>query len=106
MDALKNSPDSCILIEEDGTMKPIWPKNLQYFTLQEMYELIGCQNIEFVYPTGHSAMVIDEEGKIFQRPVNKTATIIARYTDAVYPNDCICGKAILGPLEMLGEGEE
>ena len=40
-------------------------------------------------------LLIDEEGKLKNYPINKMATSLAHLNEAIYPHDCIVGDALL-----------
>ena len=51
-----------------------------------------------------SMLLIDEEGKLKNYPINKTATSIAHLHESIYPHDCIVGDVLL--FEDENEFEE
>lgn len=57
-------------------MKVVQPKNGRYFQLQELYELLHCEYVELVTLTQTEVMIVDESGRINNRPKNKFATEI------------------------------
>ena len=63
-------------------------------TLKEMQEFVGGY-IEVVYLNKESMMIIDEEGKIKEKPVNKEATDIAHENQAIFNTDYIAGDAMI-----------
>jgi hypothetical protein len=80
------------LIKSDGTVIEVAP-HAGPFTLPELYFLIDATTIEIVRPKTLPGgfLVIDEEGKLKQRPYNAAAS-------AIYgrePEDVIVGPAIL-----------
>ena len=50
---------------------------------------------EVVRLNNGSILLIDEEGKLKNYPINKTATGLAHLNEAIYPHDCIVGDALL-----------
>tara|TARA_R110001592_G_scaffold25938_1_gene97911 strand:+ start:2213 stop:2488 length:276 start_codon:yes stop_codon:yes gene_type:complete len=54
------------------TEKSVFPEN-DTFTLKEMYKYTNSTIVEFVYLNGH-IMIIDEEGKLNNKPINDIAT--------------------------------
>jgi hypothetical protein len=40
-------------------------------------------------------LLIDEEGKLKNYPINEKATSLAHLHEAIYPHDCIVGDALL-----------
>ena len=63
-------------------------------TLKEMQEYVGGY-IEVVYINDESEMVIDEEGKLKGKSVNKEATTIAHEHQAIFNDDYIAGDVML-----------
>ena len=63
-------------------------------TLTEMQKFVGGY-IEVVYLNKESMMIIDEEGKIKDKPLNKEATDIAHEHKAIYNTDYIAGDAMI-----------
>lgn len=61
------------LFETDGTIKEIQPKNSSDFTLQECYDLIGCELIE-TYNIGNKLLICDEEGNLKHKEFNYPIT--------------------------------
>jgi hypothetical protein len=52
-----------------------------------MAEVVRLNNGEII--------IIDEDGKLKNYPVNEQATSLAHLHDAIYPHDCIVGDALL-----------
>lgn len=50
---------------------------------------------EIVRLSEGSLFLIDEEGKLKNRQINKLATSIAHLNEAIYPHDCLVGDVIL-----------
>ena len=63
-------------------------------TLQEMQKFVGGY-IEVVYLNKESMMIIDEEGKLKDKPVNKEATDLAHKHEAIFNTDYIAGDAMV-----------
>jgi hypothetical protein len=63
-------------------------------TLKEMQEFVGGY-IEVIYLNKKSMMVIDEEGKIKDKPINYEATEIAHGNEAIFNTDYISGDAMV-----------
>ena len=63
-------------------------------TLKEMQEFVGGY-IEVIYLNKKSMMVIDEEGKIKDKPINYEATEIAHDNEAIFNTDYISGDAMV-----------
>lgn len=93
-----------MLFNEDGTKEMVTPENGKSFTLKEMYKLLDCSLVQFVPArvlselTGRDVtLIIDEEGKLAGKKVNREATICS----GLAPYDVIVGKALLVPTESL-----
>jgi hypothetical protein len=87
---------------ETNSMLPmaveIAPENGKTFALPELYRLLDCDTIQILQLENPDRwLIIDEEGKIKDRPINSTATVLAR----LYPHDVIVGHAIVCPCSML-----
>jgi hypothetical protein len=50
---------------------------------------------EVVRLNNGSLLLIDEEGKLKNYPINKIATSLAHLNEVIYPHDCIVGDALL-----------
>lgn len=62
-------------------------------------ELKFCQSlvggyVELVYFSDGSAMMVNEEGKIHDLPLNRFATVIASLKGGLFEGDYICGDAV------------
>ena len=75
------------------------PENGKNFKLQELYKKIGCKLIEVVSLNDGWIMIIDEEGKLNDKPVNNIGTAYLRQTR--HTQDYIVGDIVLCPSEML-----
>jgi hypothetical protein len=72
----------------------IVPANGSDFTLQELYNAIGCEMIEIVYLPNDIILIVDEEGMLKPNPViNRLASHFAHQR--------IVGNAILCPKAMV-----
>ena len=69
-------------------------------TLAEMQEWVGGP-IEVVWLNDTAVLIIDEEGKLKNKPVNAKATIHATRNKAIFNNDWIAGDAILMKRSLL-----
>ena len=63
---------SDIIVTTTGGMKPVSPMNGEKYTLVEMQHYVGG-NIECIV-LGAKMLIIDEEGKLKRKPVNRIAT--------------------------------
>lgn len=72
------------------TIEEIFPKNGSKFTLEEVYKYIDCDQVQLVYLHSGDIMLVDEEGKLKNKPLNKVATIYYGNT-----MDHIVGKVIV-----------
>ena len=66
-----------IVIKTDGTKDALQPKNNKVFTLEELKSVVGGY-IEIVQLTKDYLMVINEEGKLLDLPINVVATRVYR----------------------------
>jgi hypothetical protein len=90
---------TALLIKATGEARFITPKNGTYFTLKELYQLLGCDMVEVVYPVYESdcIFIIDEEGKLTGKDVNYAATIMW----GGHPSDVLVGDVIFCHTSML-----
>lgn len=89
--ALPITPDA-ILVDVDGSVKNIEPRNGKKFQLEELYEILGCNYVERVSTYDGRIIICDEEGKL--KPnyrVNVRASLLYVYGDHVQ----IAGKVII-----------
>ena len=91
------------LIRTDGTSQELQPANGVYWDLKELQILVGGY-IEVVSTLDGKFMVIDDEGKLKRKSLNKEATRMYLYGR----NDPIAGEAVVidTRLEMNGPDEE
>jgi hypothetical protein len=62
-----SKPDT--LLRTDGTSTEVQPKNGTNYSLEELYELLGCEMIEVVYTQDNNTILIcDEEGTFVASP--------------------------------------
>ena len=67
-------------------------KNGKTFELREMYKLINCTIVEFIY-FENQILIIDEEGKLNHKPINDIATYLYRKNKKIH--DIIVGDALI-----------
>jgi hypothetical protein len=82
-----------LVIKTDGIIDALLPKNNKVFTLEELKSVVGGY-IEIV-PIGKSTfMVVNEEGKLLNLPINEGATRVYRASrntdDFIVGNVLIC----------------
>ena len=68
------------LIKSNGEEKNVLPQNKTDFTLEELQKYVGGL-IEIVRTKDGKPMIINEEGKINDLPVNQKATAIYPYNE-------------------------
>ena len=84
-------------ISADGTETVVLPADNKEFTLDELYDLIGCSMVQMIYLPSGKTMWLDEEGKMKEGAmINEVATL----KSGLYPHDVIVGNALI-----LEEGE-
>ena len=84
------------ILKTDGSKVPCSPKNGRDFHLEELKDAIGGGWIEIVYLKQRLLMVIDEEGKLKQLPLNYAATKL--YNNS---SDVIVGDALVCSSSMI-----
>lgn len=80
------------IYKTDGTVEEIQPKNRKDFKLVELQKVVGGY-IETIYLKNKEVMVVNEEGKLNDLPLNKKATdylLAQNYTDAIVGNALVC----------------
>lgn len=85
------------LIQPDGELKEVQPRNGHDFTLEELRGFIGGGFIEIIHPAERPGclLVIDEEGKLKGMRFNSAASLL-------YGND---GDVVVGPALLCREEE-
>lgn len=82
-----------VVIKTDGTKDALQPKNNKVFTLEELKSVVGGY-IEIVQLTEDYLMIINEEGKLLDLPINVVATRVYRASrnteDFIVGNVLIC----------------
>lgn len=89
-----------IVIHSDGARTAVKPKDFKKFTLEELQALVGGY-IETVNLTSDRVLVINENGKFENLPINEQATALAHACNAIFPSDYIVGDAVLIYSSML-----
>lgn len=80
------------LIRVDGTRETVTPKNGTDFQFKgEAYDLLGTDMIQIVETIDGRIMLIDEEGKLKEKPINVAATRLYKYRE----HDVIVGDALV-----------
>lgn len=84
-----------LLVTTEGKVKKVLPKNGTDYTLEELHELTGCDTVQLINMRCGLMMVIDDNGKLVGKDLNELATIMARQTKCIFPNDYIVGTALV-----------
>ena len=90
-EALKSN--SSFTISTDGKIELVKPKDNKYFSLEEMQSFVGgLIEIIYIYEPVEMIMVLNEEGKLEDLPVNPIATGIALngISDIIVGNVLMC----------------
>lgn len=69
------------IIRADGTQEEYLPGDGNHYTLEELKRAIGGGYIEIVRTRDDRLMVLDDEGKLKDFPVNLVATALYRFGD-------------------------
>lgn len=90
------------LYKENGEIvEDIQPKNGKRFTREELYEMLECDTVERVFIKGTRViMIVDEAGKLRQRPLNIEATMVYRRCRRMI-DDWIAGDALVCYTEQF-----
>ena len=86
-----------LLLYSDGATKVVSPSNDSDYSLEELQEFVGGY-IEIVRLGGNKMMVINEEGKIHNLPLNIKATSIIQLKGR---NDVIVGNALVCSIDKI-----
>lgn len=66
------------LLKPDGDVEIVQPRNGQFFTLKECYNILGCSTVERLELSVKHSLIFDEEGKFNERTtINAPATALA-----------------------------
>lgn len=83
------------ILKSNGDVVEIAPMG-KHFSLAEMQEIVGG-NIEMVFLANHTVMVVNEEGKLFNLPLNATATLLMnRFSD-----DFVVGNVLITDQSLI-----
>ena len=80
------------IYKTDGTILEVEPKNKHDFSLEELQRIVGGY-IEILHIGNDKIMVIDEEGKLKEKPANEAATMFfmqAGYYDTIVGDVLVC----------------
>ena len=81
---IKANGDSCEITPDDAT---------KGFSLEELYREIGCDLIQVLnLPSGY-IMIVDEEGRLKERPLNRMASSL--YGGIIVGNVVVCPSNML-----------
>lgn len=90
------------LIKADGTQTEIQPQNGTDFSLEELQKNVdGYIQVIYLHNQEDEILVINENGKIQQRPLNPAATELALFNRAIFRYDCIVGDVVLCKSEEV-----
>jgi hypothetical protein len=91
------------LLRANGSIENIEPRNGKHWQLEELQDLVGGY-IEVARTLSGTWLVIDEEGKLKNKPLNVSATRIYQYGS----HDPIVGDAVLVTtfFELNGPDDE
>ena len=86
-----------MLYKAGGSTKTVYPAG-KTFNLDELQSFVGGY-IEIIYLNDNELMVVNEEGKINDLPVNVNATEI--FWKHLNTSDYICGDALVCEQKMI-----
>ena len=89
-----------IIIHSDGALTAVKPRDFKKFTLEELQAFVGGF-IQIVNLAANKLLVVNEEGKLHNLPVNEKATALALSCNAIFPTDYIVGDAVVIESTML-----
>lgn len=82
------------LYEEDGKKRPVVPENGVHFSIEELYRMLETDMVQVISLDRQHIMIVDEEGKMKNKPCNSKATLLFHETPHL-PGDHIVGKALV-----------
>jgi len=83
-----------ILVMPNGKTEHVNPKNGTDFSLEELQGFVDGY-VQIINMQNGERMVVNEEGKIRNLPINETATLFAKFKSGIMPNDYIVGTALV-----------
>ena len=86
-----------IIINTDNSITEITPNKDNLFSLEELQKIVGGY-IEMVFLPNNFVLVVNEEGKLNQLPINIKASLIMKEFNI---NDFIVGNALYCSLNQL-----
>ena len=85
------------VIKSDGVFYNVEPRNYTDFQLDELKEYVGGY-IEIIHLSSTQVMVVDEEGKIKNKPYNHNATLAVRMAGI---KDVIVGDVLVCDISKI-----
>lgn len=82
------------LIKPDGEKQEVNPKNGTDFSLEELQGFVGGY-VQILHMGRGELMVVNEEGKIKNLPLNKDATAVAHWRGRLLEGDYIVGPVLI-----------
>ena len=82
------------LIKPDDEKQEVNPKNGTDFSLEELQGFVGGY-VQILHMGRGELMVINEEGKLMNLPLNRDATSIAHWRGRLLEGDYIVGPALI-----------
>lgn len=90
-----------ILIRTDGTEEGVTYAGPDGWLLGELYTLLVCSNVEAISLADGRTMILDEDGKARDKPVNAAATKLARLA-GIAPEDYVVGDVLVCVCDAQG----
>ena len=88
------------IIKTDGIQTPVAPGFGDKFTLKELQYHVGGY-IELVHLNDNQFLVVNEEGKLHNLPINEKATDLAHAAHCIFASDYIVGDAVIIGQNLL-----
>lgn len=82
------------LIRTNGIEQRVTYAGLDGFKFHELYQILACETVETLTLRDGRTMVLDENGKATNKPVNATATRLAREA-GIAPEDFVVGDVLV-----------
>lgn len=93
-----------ILIDVQGNVSEVFPQDKKKFSLEELQKFVGGYIEAITFPD-ENIMFINEEGKLYNLPYNRLATM---YVELHFPDfrDIIVGNAVICNRTESGDEDD
>lgn len=95
-----------VIIDVDGELTEVLPANGKKFALKELQEIVGG-SIQLVRAKDGCWLVVDESGRLKEKPINDEATLLWEYGSLnpgdwlLRTHDFVVGRALICPKKFM-----